>query len=309
MQLPQVTGRTNADGAASQREPGMNGPQEKNTEGVTAFRMHTESDKVRPERARDQDGADPVMIRAYSGASKGATAFFRNRPFLRALATELGQRCLGRPRVLFHACSVGAEPYSFAIWCLNEAAGTGRPVPAIVATDIAPAFLATARAAQYPRTVLAGMTEEERRWFEPAADDLVRVSTAVRELVKFVPPQSFMNPPGGDDYDAVLAMNALTYVTPAEQTQAIRAMAGSARHLLGLTAFHPDTIRTDIESIGFAPVLAGQREIHGAWGDRCVAIAPPAGSLEYSWQLPHFDTAVPDRAFRFCSLFARRGTA
>jgi len=294
---------------ASQREPGMKHPQAKNAAGNSTFRVYAEPDPMGQPSARDQDIAKPVMIRAYSGVNKGATAFFRNRPFLRTLATELGQRCPERPRVFFHACSIGAEPYSLAIWYLNDAASTGRPAPAIFATDIAPAFLEMARAAQYPRSILTGMTDKERRWFEPAANGLVRVSAAVRKLVEFAPPQSFMNPLGGDLYDAVLAMNALTYVTPAEQTQAIRTMAGSARHLLGLTAFHPDTIRADIESIGFAPVLAGQREIHGGWGDRCVAVSPPAGTPEYSWQLQHFDTALPDREFRYCSLFARKGTA
>jgi chemotaxis methyl-accepting protein methylase len=54
------------------------------------------------------------MIRVYSGDSKGATAFFRNRTLLETIARLLHDQ---RYRVLFHACSVGAEPYSFAIYC------------------------------------------------------------------------------------------------------------------------------------------------------------------------------------------------
>jgi hypothetical protein len=305
-QQPQFISWANADRAARRDRSGMNTPPERNAPTVSDFRMHAEPDKVRTARACDQGGAAPVMIRAYCGVNKGATAFFRNRCFLAALVAELGERCPRRPRVFFHACSVGAEPYSFAIWCLNEHERTGRHPPLIVATDIAPAFLSTAREALYPRSVVEGMTDAERRWFEPVEGGQVRVAAAVRELVSFVPPQSFLEPAGGGAYDAVLAMNALTYVTPAEQTLAVRSMAGDTRHLLGLTAFHPDTIRADLEAVGFEPVLARQREIHAAWGDRCVGVLPPVGAPEYSWQLPPFDTVVPDREYRFGALFARR---
>ena len=74
----------------------------------------------------------------------GVTDFFRNKAFLETLADLL--RDLDRPRVLFHACSVGAEPYSFAIvW--SERIGT--PIE-IEATDIEPEFLKLALSLEHP---------------------------------------------------------------------------------------------------------------------------------------------------------------
>jgi chemotaxis methyl-accepting protein methylase len=56
----------------------------------------------------------PKMIRVYSGNNKGATAFFRNRPLLKTLSGLLAGQS---PSVLFHAASIGAEPYTFAVHC------------------------------------------------------------------------------------------------------------------------------------------------------------------------------------------------
>lgn len=248
---------------------------------------------------------DPAMIRVYAGAHKGATAFFRNRPFLNLLIDALDICCAERPRIFFHACSVGAEPYSLALWYLHRAQHQTTLLPIIDATDVEPAFLNVARTGIYPRSILEGMTEEERSWFEILPDDLVRVPAAARELVRFRDAQSFLEPINDGPYDAVLAMNALTYVSPDEQSIAIRHMADRAFHVLGLSAFHPDSIRDDIKRIGFEPVEARAEEIHEAWVERRVAHPPQPGTLEYSWQLPAFSYAVPDREYRFCSLFAR----
>jgi hypothetical protein len=187
----------------------MSTPTERSAPIVSDFRTHTEPDKVRTARALDQGGAEPVLIRAYCGVRKGATAFVRNRCFLAALAAELGERCLGRPRVFFPACSVGAEPSSFAIWCLHEHEHTGRELPLIVATDIAPAFLSTAQEALY-----------RSGWLRAGARRTTR------------DPRGMERP----------------------------SRRGSS----------------------------------------------PVGAPEYSWQLPPFDTIVPEREYRFGALFARR---
>jgi chemotaxis methyl-accepting protein methylase len=245
---------------------------------------------------------EPVMIRVYDGAQKGATAFFRNRPLLDLLVAELRERCGENPRVFVHACSVGAEPYSLALWCLHRA---GTPMaPAITATDLNPSFLAAARAGVYPESVLQGMTEEERGWFETGSPGEVQVPEAARRRVEFLPPHSFLEPLEAR-YDAVLILNALTYVQPGEQSSAIRQAGRAARHLMALTAFHPDSIRADVEATGFEPVLRNQRLIHEAWGDRLVPHPVPPDRPEYSWMLPPFETPAPDPEFRFCAVFAR----
>jgi hypothetical protein len=223
------------------------------------------------------------------------------------LVAELRRRAGGTPRVFFHSCSIGAEPYSLALWYLHRAGGA--PLPVVEASDIEETFLDVARTGVYPRAILDGMSAEEQGWFEPVDDEFVRVPEAARALVRFHPAQSFLQPLPGGPYDVVLAMNSLTYVSPKEQSEAIALMADGARHLLGLSAFHPDSIKDDILRVGFAPVDERRREIHEAWKGRRVVAVPARGTPEYSWQLPPFEHPVEDREYRFSSLFARAAEA
>ena len=250
------------------------------------------------------DEAAPVTIRTYAQGRKGATAFFRNRPFLQELTAILDTQRNGPCRVLFHACSVGAEPYSFALWCLRRGL-LGAPCGLeISATDIEPRFMAVAKRGVYPAAVLEGMTPEERSWFEPHPEG-VRVPADGLAMVRFLPPTSFIDADPGVEFDAVLIMNALTYVTPVEQHTAILRAGGYTRRVLGLTAFHPDTIKEDVSAAGFAPVRRSQEAIHEAWGDRLTDDKIVPDSPEYSWRLPHYDARAADADYRFCSLFAR----
>lgn len=249
---------------------------------------------------------DPVMIRAYNGVQKGATAFFRNRPFIETLFSLL-QAEEGKPiKILVHACSVGAEPYSLALWWLHkvipERPGLGEIE--IVATDINAEFLGFARQGSYPESVLAGMTSEEQSWFEHANGSVV-VPEQARRLVRFLGPMSFVGGDPGEQFDAVLIMNALTYVSPAEQTVALTLCGGYTRKILAITAFHPDSVRDDMVRIGFKPVMDRHRQIHEAWGDRLSMVPISPGSPDYSWKLPPYDDTVSDYAWRFGVLFQR----
>lgn len=244
------------------------------------------------------------MIRAYDGGCKGATAFFRNRPFLDQFFKLLSARCGQKCKVLVHACSIGAEPYSLAFWSLHRRKEYGVDLT-IHATDVNAAFLGLAQQGVYPSGILDGMTPEERSWFE-IGNDVVLVPERIRQMVKFLPPRSFVDSDLGETYDAVLIMNALTYVSQEQQRAAICHAAARTRHVLALTAFHPDTIRRDVEQVGFLPHPEGMEEIHAAWGDRLSNYPIDPLSPEYSWKLPPFDCKAPDSEYRLCSLFARR---
>lgn len=255
-----------------------------------------------------EPSADPVMIRAYHGEHKGATAFFRNRPFLQTLTQLLAGVCRQRCRILVHACSVGAEPYSLAMWWVNHVRPQSPLDIEILATDIDAEFLQFAGRGEYPASLLAGMTPREQGWFERSGEN-IRVPDEARRLVRFLEPRSFVDEGPGEEFDAVMVMNALTYVSPAEQQLALRRMASCARHALGLTAFHPDTIRADIEGSGFEPWMENHRQIHEAWGDRLAKGPVMPGTPEYSWRLPPYSAETPDYAYRFGAIFvrARRG--
>jgi len=125
-------------------------------------------------------------------------------------------------------------------------------------------------------------------------------------MVEFLPPMDFVRQRPEGRFDAVLIMNALTYVTPAEQHLAVAGAAESSRSLLALTAFHPDSIRSDIDAVAFEPVMTNHQLIHESWGDRLTDKPIDPRSQEYSWRLPRYDSGQADAAWRFGALFRRR---
>jgi len=243
---------------------------------------------------------DPLMLRVYKDDRKGATAFFRNRFFLNAIVARLAALEAKPVRVLVQACSIGAEPYSIAAVALER----GLHI-AIEATDIEPEFIAFAQRAQYPDAITVSMTAAEKKFFKPGGQGQVEADAALRATVKFLPPQSITHAMPGR-YDATFAMNALTYVTPAEQTRAIATMAAATAYYLCLTAFHPDSIKSDIESAGFEPVMEDQASIHDGWGDRVRPGGAVPGTPEYSWMVPPYNMDCGDYAWRYCAIFRRK---
>ena len=238
---------------------------------------------------------DPVILRAYNNTHTGATAFFRNRPFIERFYSTLRSASDGPIKILVHACSLGAEPYSLAMWWLHKV----RPTCAkeidieIAATDIDSDFLDFAQQARYPSNILGGMTPQEQSWFLKA-DGNVQVPRKARRLVRFLPPMNFVTDEPGE-----------TFVSPEEQSAALSRCAAYCQHVLGVTAFHPDTVKADLDRLGYVPCMDGHREIHEAWGDRLGSGPVPADNPDYSWRLPPYETDSPDFAYRYGALFKR----
>jgi chemotaxis methyl-accepting protein methylase len=246
---------------------------------------------------------DPVMLRVYDGPHKGATAFFRNRPLLQTLMEELAALGKRQVRVFIHAASIGAEPYSLALWHLHRGAGAFELE--IHATDINAHFLELARKGEYPADLARGLTAVEREWFEPAGA-VVRVPDAAKAMVRFLPPMDFVRDRPEGRFDLLMILNALTYVTPDEQRVAIANAADNAESLLALTAFHPDQIRAHLTAVNFHPLLRNHEAIHNGWGDRLTDRHIDPASSEYSWRLPRYSTDAADYAYRFGALFRRQ---
>jgi hypothetical protein len=257
--------------------------------------------QVAPE-ARD----DKTMLRVYSGEQKGATAFFRNRPLLATLTELMGARAQDPPqrlRILFHSASIGAEPYSFAIWCRTH--GLDRQFDLeISATDINSEFLDFARKALYPVNVLQTMEADEKAYFEQAGENEVTPVEAIRRMVVFLPAMSFLEQMA-QTFDVVMVLNAFTYVSEAEQSSAIRRIADYNTRYLVITAFHPDTIEADLREHGYVPVTDNIEAIHNGWHER-IQPEPGAarGTAEYSWVLPPFGR-VAGYEYKFCSIFEK----
>jgi hypothetical protein len=241
---------------------------------------------------------EKTMLRAYSGEQKGATAFFRNRPLLETLM-DLMKDKVGAA-VLFHASSIGAEAYSFAICARMH----GLEVQ-ISATDINSDFLGYSRRARYPAQIIDTMTVEEQAYFQRTDEDEVTPTEDIKKMVAFLPPASFVDAVVEQPFDLVFVTNAMTYVTEAEQATAIDHIASYNRRLLVASAFHPDTIEQDLARNGYAPVLTNISAIHNAWEERIrPGYTPVRGTPEYSWVLPPF-SEVEGWQYKYCSIFEK----
>lgn len=244
------------------------------------------------------------MLRVYDGEQKGATAFFRNRPLLRTIFENLPKKAEPRYRVLFHSVSIGAEAYSFAIHCHLTGAHSERKWD-LYATDLNPQFLHQAQQACYPVQVLGGLTSAEQVYFERVDEYQVRPIDDIRRMVHFLTPTSFVNATFDDSFDLVMILNSLTYVSEAEQAQAIANVSRYNTNLLVLSAFHPDTIERDLRAVGYSPITDNIEAIHNAWEEKIMPDqAIGRGTPEYSWALPPF-ARIPGYEYKYCALFRK----
>ena len=248
--------------------------------------------------------AGKTMLRAYSGTHKGATAFFRNRALLARLMALIKAETSSEYRVLFHAASVGAEPYSFAACCL-ESELTARMSIRIDACDINPQFLTFAEQAHYPASAMHSLHPEEKKYFMEVENGDITPIPDIRHRVSFLPCASFVTAAYHEIYDMVFVMNALTYVSEAEQSEAIDRIARYNRRYLVITAFHPDSIESDLRRNGYQPVTEDLRAIHEGWQERIQTEAKPIkGTPEYCWVLPPF-SEIEGYQYKYCAIFEK----
>ncbi|MFQ5471227.1 MAG: CheR family methyltransferase [Gammaproteobacteria bacterium] len=195
----------------------------------------------------------PVRLRPSSDFSIGTTAFFRNRPLYTTLLRELTKSQKRHYRILFHACSIGAEVYSFVIYYLLGKFDKTIDITC-EATDINPAFLGMAKRAHYPKAILNGMHAKESSYFR-SSDQEVYLAEEVTRHVSILSPSSFSEFKSTATYDIVFLLNALVYVPCQEQARTIDSIANYNTEWLILSAFHEDTIKTDLQRAGYQPFI------------------------------------------------------
>ena len=235
-------------------------------------------------------------MRYVVGDRIGRTDFFRNSAFLSVLVDLL--RAQRAPRVLVHAAAVGAEPYSLVM----AAKLAGLDDIRVDATDLEGSFLEMARRGVYQEDCLSNVPHEARTFFLPGPETgTVEVDPEIRAKVRFLPPASFVDFQTTELYDAVLALNALTYVPHADQHKAIVRMGAYALRYLALTAASPKIIKQAVLDAGFEP-LEGHNwvKVYYGWHDR-IRLRP--GKRE--WALPVLPFLMPDWRFSARSLFQR----
>ena len=101
---------------------------------------------------------NPIRLRPATEWSVGTTAFFRNRPLFDTLLNRLKNDGKQSYKILFHACSIGAEVYSLIIQYLLQQYNKLYQLECL-ANISASGFLNFAMNGQYPEIVKKGMSD------------------------------------------------------------------------------------------------------------------------------------------------------
>ena len=125
-----------------------------------------------------------------------------------------------RLRIWSAGCSSGQEPYSIALSLLQLMPDARSYDVRILATDINPLVLETARKATYPADEVSSVPADLRRsWMENAGSGTVRLDEAPRGLVTFRQLNLIGAWPMKGPFDAVFCRNVVIYFDEKTQTR------------------------------------------------------------------------------------------
>ena len=137
----------------------------------------------------DLDGEIEQFINAFT---VNETYFYREDHQLKCLTTDLLKRLTAaKPRsqpvrIWSIPCSTGEEPYSIAMWLLDNWAQVDAWDIEIIGSDIDTRVLEAAREGFYGRRALMRLTPQQiDRYFEPAGDARWRILQDLRDSVGF----------------------------------------------------------------------------------------------------------------------------
>ena len=155
------------------------------------------------------------------------TRFFRDTAAFDTLAAKaipelLSEKSPDRPlRVWVAGCSSGEEAYSLAIMCVEamEAAPSGVRLQ-ILASDVHPDAIATARAGFYPAEIVDAVSPERLARFFVEDNGGYRVRASLRDLIVFTVADLLTDPPFSK-IDLVSCRNVLIYLGPEAQKRVI----------------------------------------------------------------------------------------
>ena len=156
--------------------------------------------------------------------STNVTSFFREVHHYDLLTDELLPRWLqekrrsnDRLRIWSAGCSTGEEPYALAMVLAEalEEHGAGSMDAKILATDLSPQALETARGGAYSLERLGGISDERRRrWLLRGSGEfegLAAVHPRLRELVTIQPLNLLHDWPMKGPFDAIFCRNVVIY--------------------------------------------------------------------------------------------------
>jgi chemotaxis protein methyltransferase CheR len=172
-----------------------------------------------------------------SAISTNVTAFFRESHHFDLLTNELLPRWIaekkkqgGRLRIWSAGCATGEEPYTLAIVLAEALEKHGNIDAKILATDLSPQALETAKKGVYPIERLEGVSaERRRRWFlrgEGDYEQFACVHPRLRELVTILPLNLLHDWPMQGPFDAIFCRNVVIYFDKPTKQRLFQRYAG-----------------------------------------------------------------------------------
>ena len=133
----------------------------------------------------------------------------------------------GRVRIWSSACSTGQEPYTIALTILSILPDAANHDIKILATDIDPNVVATAKAGIYSQSEVEPVPAElVRRWMTKTPDGQFSVGEEMRALVSFRELNLIGPWPMKQTFDAIFCRNVVIYFDEATQREMWRRFRG-----------------------------------------------------------------------------------
>jgi chemotaxis protein methyltransferase CheR len=186
--------------------------------GISSFREYCAL-------VQHQDGVDERQA-MLAALTTNVTRFFREPHHFDHLrdtvmpALAARAKAGGRVRLWSAACSTGQEPYSMALSALAALPDAGRYDFKILATDIDPNVVATARAGVYSSELLDAVPSGDRKHLRKATDvgpDQFRFSEDVQSLIAFRELNLVKPWPMKGRFDVIFCRNVVIYFDDATQ--------------------------------------------------------------------------------------------
>ena len=180
-------------------------------------------------------GADE-RAQMIAALTTNVTRFFREPHHFEHLKTKLlgpAQKEIKsgrRFRIWSAGCSSGQEPFSIALSILSQAPDARSYNVRVLATDINPHVLDTARKGIYPADEVSSVPPDLRRsWTEPAGGGMVKLDDGLRALVSYRQLNLMGAWPMSGPFDAIFCRNVIIYFDEATQKKILTRMAALIR--------------------------------------------------------------------------------
>jgi chemotaxis protein methyltransferase CheR len=186
----------------------------------------TESASFQSYFALLRSDADRELEHLVNAFTVNETYFFREDHQLRCMTSDLLDRVIrGRPagepiRIWSIPCSTGEEPYSIAIWLMENWSQVDSYNIEIVGSDIDTRALAAAQEGVYGDRALARLSRPlVDRYFRPVADGRHQIDVGLRSSIQFTRTNLIDTNAMGDHrgFDIIFCRNVLIYFDDASR--------------------------------------------------------------------------------------------